>query len=208
VQGISRQRLRAEADLQYYSLLLERSAPPPPKQRDGPGQQRGTDLRCRRLIVPSTWLSAPSRVLALSARCSRAGLRDGRGVGSGGDRNRANQPIRRGVGKSVGSRRPAETGSGRMGQFGGEVEEGVGSHDCAPPPSPCLPFFSPSRPPGRPTPAPAQSRPSGSARSANFFRGRRASLGDYVSVGVSGRRGVGGGGIRRRRGVGASGVED
>jgi len=151
-------------------------------------------------------------------------------VGASGPGGAGSGPTSRfggGVGKSVGSRDPtpqvsggasgrrgvgasgpAETGSGRMGQFGGEVEEGVGSHDCAPPPSPCLPFFSPSRPPGRPTPAPAQSRPSGSARSANFFRGRRASLGDYVSVGVSGRRGVGGGGIRRRRGVGASGVED
>ena len=30
-----------------------------------------------------------------------------------------------------------------MGRFGREVEEGVGSHDCALPPSPCLPLSSP-----------------------------------------------------------------
>ena len=129
--------------------------------------------------------------------------------------------IWRGRRESVGSRAPtpevsvgalgaAEIGSGRMGESGGEAGEGVGSHDSALQGSRGLATLLAPRLSPPPLPPHACTRPQPPVRQRaqrKIFRGRRASLGDYVRVGASGCRGVGASGVEDYVGVGAWGMD-
>lgn len=173
-------------------------------------------MRCRRLIVPSTWLSAPSRVLALSARCSRAGLRDGRGVGPRGAGSGPTSRFGGGVGKSVGSRDPTPPVSGgasgrrvrrrpEVGEWAnsaGRLKRALGHMTARRPPRPA--FLS--SPPPAPLAGPRPHQPRAArqaARAAQIFFGGVGL--PWVITSASGCRGVGVSGVEEYVGVGVSG---